>query len=58
MKKDQKSASKKKHPTKLSYLIWRIQSGHPEKKVIPENQGFGSCPVKTFLEGVHSFANM
>ena len=44
MKKVEKSASKNKHPIKLRFLIWRLQSANPEKKVIPENQGFGSCP--------------
>ena len=43
-KKVKKSASKNKHPIKLRFLIWRLQSANPEKKVIPENQGFGSCP--------------
>jgi len=43
-KKVEKSASKNKHPIKLRFLIWRLQSANPEKKVIPENQGFGSCP--------------
>ena len=45
-KKVEKSASKNKHPIKLRFLIWRLQSANPEKKVIPENQGFGSCPFK------------
>ena len=44
-KKVEKSASKNKHPIKLRFLIWRLQSANPEKKVIPENQGFGSCPL-------------
>ena len=44
-KKVEKSASKNKHPIKLHFLIWRLQSANPEKKVIPENQGFGSCPL-------------
>ena len=43
-KKVEKSASKNKHPIKLRFLIWRLQSANPEKKVIPENQRFGSCP--------------
>ena len=43
-KKVEKSASKNKHPIKLRFLIWRLQSANPEKKLIPENQGFGSCP--------------
>jgi len=47
-KKVEKSASKNKHPIKLRFLIWRLQGANPEKKVIPENQGFGSCP---FYEG-------
>ena len=42
-KKVKKSASKNKHPIKLRFLIWRLQGANPEKKVIPENQGFGSC---------------
>ena len=44
-KKVEESASKNKHPIKLRFLIWRLQSANPEKKVIPENQGFGSCPL-------------
>ena len=44
-KKVEKSASKNKHPIKLRFLICRLQSANPEKKVIPENQGFGSCPL-------------
>ena len=44
-KKVEKSASKNKHPIKLRFFIWRLQSANPEKKVIPENQGFGSCPL-------------
>ena len=47
-KKVEKSASKNKHPIKLRFLIWRLQSANPEKKVIPENQGFGSCPFEDF----------
>ena len=47
-KKVEKSASKNKHPIKLRFLIWRLQSVNPEKKVIPENQGFGSCPLYYF----------
>ena len=47
-KKVEKSASKNKHPIKLRFLIWRLQSANPEKKVIPENQGFGSCPLILF----------
>ena len=47
-KKVEKSASKNKHPIKLRFLIWRLQSANPEKKVIPENQGFGSCPLDDF----------
>ena len=50
-KKVEKSASKNKHPIKLRFLIWRLQSANPEKKVIPENQGFGSCPFFIFAEG-------
>ena len=46
-KKVEKSASKNKHPIKLRFLIWRLQSANPEKKVIPENQGFGSCPLES-----------
>ena len=46
MKKVEKSASKNKHPIKLRFLIWKLQSSNPEKKVIPENQEFGSCPLK------------
>ena len=45
-KKVENSASKNKHPIKLRFLIWRLQSANPEKKVIPENQGFGSCPFE------------
>ena len=45
-KKVEKSASKNKHPIKLRFLIWRLQSANPEKKVIPENQRFGSCPLQ------------
>ena len=45
-KKVERSASKNKHPIKLRFLIWRLKSANPEKKVIPENQGFGSCPFK------------
>ena len=37
-KKVEKSASKNKHPIKLRFLIWRLQSANSEKKVIPENQ--------------------
>ena len=48
-KKVKKSASKNKHPIKLRFLIWRLQSANPEKKVIPENQGFGSCPFWVFV---------
>ncbi len=48
-KKFEKSASKNKHPIKLCFLIWRLQSANPEKKVIPENQGFGSCSLKIFI---------
>ena len=48
-KKVEKSASKNKHPIKLRFLIWRLQSANPEKKVIPENQGFGSCPLIIFF---------
>ena len=48
-KKVEKSASKNKHPIKLRFWIWRLQSANPEKKVIPENQGFGSCPFDDFL---------
>ena len=44
-KKVEKSASKNKHPIKLRFLIWRLQGANPEKKVIPENQRFGSCPL-------------
>ena len=47
-KKVEKSASKNKHPIKLRFLTWRLQSANPEKKVIPENQGFGSCPFEIF----------
>ena len=46
MKKVEKSASKNKNPIKLRFLIWRLQGANPEKKVIPENQGFGSCPFE------------
>ena len=53
MKKVEKSASKNKHPIKLRFLIWRLQSANPEKKVIPENQGFGSCPLKNCIFFVH-----
>ena len=49
-KKVEKSASKNKHPIKLRFLIWRLQSANPEKKVIPENQGFGSCPFVFFFD--------
>ena len=49
-KKVEKSASKNKHPIKLRFLIWRLQSANPEKKVIPENQGFGSCPLFFFTD--------
>ena len=49
-KKVEKSASKNKHPIKLRFLIWRLQSANPEKKVIPENQGFGSCPLQQFAK--------
>ena len=31
-KKVKKSASKNKHPIKLCFLIWRLQSANPEKK--------------------------
>ena len=31
-KKVEKSASKNKHPIKLRFLIWRLQSVNPEKK--------------------------
>ena len=48
-KKVEKSASKNKHPIKLRFLIWRLQSANPEKKVIPENQEFGSCPFACFI---------
>ena len=48
-KKVEKSASKNKHPIKLRFLIWRLQSANPEKKVIPENQGFGSCCLYVFF---------
>ena len=49
LKKVEKSASKNKHPIRLRFLIWRLQSANPEKKVIPENQGFGSCPFVNFF---------
>ena len=49
VKKFEKLASKNKHPIKLRFLIWRLQSANPEKKVIPENQGFGSCPFHFFI---------
>ena len=48
MKKVEKSASKNKHPIKLHFLIWRLQSANPEEKVITENQIFGSCPLHLF----------
>eukprot|EP00493_Phyllostaurus_siculus_P000578 UN00580 len=32
MQKSRKSASKNKHPIKLRFLIWRLQSANPEKK--------------------------
>ena len=44
-KKLKKSASKNKHPIKLHFFIWALQSAKPDKKVIPENQGFRSCPL-------------
>ena len=47
-KKVEKSASKNKHPIKLRFLIWRLQIANSEKKVIPENQRFGSCPFRVF----------
>ena len=54
-KKVEKSASKNKHPIKLRFLIWRLQSANPEKKVIPENQGFGSYPLMiTFIRHISS----
>ena len=43
--KVEKSTSKNKHPIKLRFFIWRLQSANPEKKVIPENQEFGLCPL-------------
>ena len=54
-KKVKKSASKNKHPIKLRFLIWRLQSANPEKKVIPENQGFGSCPFWIFCQSWAQF---
>ena len=54
-KKVEKSASKNKHPIKLRFLIWRLQSANPEKKVIPENQGFGSCPLNWNTKNRHIF---
>ena len=36
--------SKNKHPIKLRFLIWKLQGANPEKKLIPENPGFGSYP--------------
>ena len=53
-KKVEKSASKNKHPIKLRFLIWTLQSANPEKKVIPENQGFGSCPLMKVTETLMS----
>ena len=61
-KKVEKSASKNKHPIKLRFFIWRLQSANLEKKVIPENQGFGSCLSSIFklfhhIKGVESSAS-
>ena len=53
-KKVEKSASKNKHPIKLRFLTWRLQSANPEKKVIPENQGFGSCPLNEIHQKSYS----
>ena len=47
-KKVKKSASKNKHPIKLRFFTWRLESVNPEKKVILENQVFRSCPFKFF----------
>ena len=43
-KKVKKSASKNKHPIKLRFSNWSLQNDNPEKKVIPDKHGFGSCP--------------
>ena len=56
MKKFKKSGSKNKHPIKLRFLIWRLQGANREKKVIPENQGFGSCPY--YLMAVVAFVTL
>eukprot|EP00493_Phyllostaurus_siculus_P021645 UN21973 len=50
MKKSRKISIKNKHPIKLRFLIWRLQSANPEKKVIPENHGFGSCPLRIWYQ--------
>ena len=57
-KKVEKSASKNKHPIKLRFLIWRLQSANPEKKVIPENQGFGSCPFEVQIQILSTFPQL
>ena len=44
----EKSASKNKHPIKLRFSNWSLQSDNPEKKVIPEKHEFGSYPLHTF----------
>ena len=41
----EKSASKNKHPIKLRFSNWSLQSANPEKKVIPEKHEFGSYPL-------------
>ena len=36
MKRVEKTASKNKYPTKLRFLVWRLQSVNPKKEVISE----------------------
>ena len=39
---------KNKHPIKLRFSNWSLQSDNPEKKVIPEKHAFGSYPLLFF----------
>ena len=49
-KKSKNQHQKINIPSSSVFLIWRLQSANPEKKVIPENQGFGSCPLWDFFK--------
>ena len=49
-KKVEKSASKNKHSIRHCFFIWILQSVIPEKKLIPENQGSGSCSFSNLIQ--------